>query len=167
MSTDLSVLQDRLDVADVVTRYAYAVDQSDWAALETIFADNVRLQVPHVEHAEPVMPRAELVQLIRDTVGGFEATHHLVVNQLVTIGGDTATCKAYANAWHTLPTERGIADYCLVRGYYDWGLKKTPDGWRIEEMIITFAGAEGYMGLYDMAKKQARENHPSESPEGS
>jgi 3-phenylpropionate/cinnamic acid dioxygenase small subunit len=149
---ELSTLEDRLDIGDVVTRYAFAVDQQDWAAFDQIFADEVHLVVPHVDQEKPVLTRAELVGLIQDTVCGFAATHHLVANQLVTVEGDSATCKAYANAWHTLPTDQGVADYCLVRGYYDWKLARTEAGWRVSEMVITFLHAEGYMGLYDLAR---------------
>ena len=100
------------------------------------------------------MSREDLVQMIRETVSGFEATHHLIPNHLVTLDGDRATCKAYANAWHTVPTERGVADYCLVRGYYEWGLTRTPDGWRINRIVITLAGpADGYMGIYQIARQ--------------
>lgn len=149
---DLSALQDRMDVGDVVTRYAFAVDERDWTAFDDIFADEVHLVVPHVEQGKPVLARDEIVQLIRDTTSGFAATHHLVVNQLVKLDGDNARCKAYANAWHTLPTEPGVKDYVLVRGYYDFGLERTSAGWRVSELLITVAGAEGYMGLYELAK---------------
>jgi 3-phenylpropionate/cinnamic acid dioxygenase small subunit len=151
-------LQDRLDVHEVVTRYAYAVDEHDWAAFAGIFADEVHLVVPHVEHEKPVLTRDEIVALIRQTTGGFEATHHLVANQLVTLDGDRARCKAYANAWHHLQTEPGATDYVLVRGYYDLGLERTAAGWRIAEMIITVIGAEGDMGLYDVARTRQKDS---------
>jgi 3-phenylpropionate/cinnamic acid dioxygenase small subunit len=151
---DTATLQDRLNIHEVVTRYAYAVDQRDWPAFASIFADEVHLVVPHVEHEKPVLTRDEIVALIRQTTGGFEATHHLVANQLVTLDGDRARCKAYANAWHNLPTNPGATDYVLVRGYYDFGLERAPSGWRISEMIITVIGAEGDMGLYELARKR-------------
>jgi hypothetical protein len=156
MDDEVKALCDRLDVSDVITRYAFAVDQHDWTGLTSIFADTVHLEVPHVDSPEsPLISRENLVQMIHDTVSGFEATHHLIPNRLVTISGDRASCKAYANAWHTIPTERGVADYCLVRGYYDWGLIRTPDGWRIDRLVITIAGpADGYMGLYQIARER-------------
>lgn len=153
MHVDMVALQDRLDVGDVVTRYAFAVDQHDWSAFNDIFADQVHLVVPHVEQGKPTLTRDEIVQLIRDTTSGFAATHHLIVNQLVTVDGDTASCKAYANAWHTLPTAPGTTDYVLVRGYYDFGLQRTPNGWRVSELVITFVAAEGEMELYELARQ--------------
>jgi hypothetical protein len=54
------------------------------------------------------------------------------------------------------PTERGVADYCLVRGFYEFGLERTGDGWRINRMIITFQGpVEGYMGVDQVARQRA------------
>lgn len=152
MAIELYMIQNRLEIGDIVTRYAFAVDQRDWTAFDDIFDDEVCLVVPHVPQDRPVMRQSELVQLIREAVSGFAATRHPVANQLVAVDGDTGTCKAYRNAWHTLPTDQGIADYCLVRGQYDWKLIRTKTGWRISEMVITFTHAERYMGLYELAK---------------
>jgi hypothetical protein len=155
VDTDLRALSDRLDVSDVVTRYAFALDQADWGAFDSIFADEVVLLAPHVK-AESRLARSDFVQLARDTVGGFEATHHLIPNHLVEVDGDSATCKAYAHAWHTVPTDPGVADYCLVRGFYEFGLVRTSDGWRIDRMVITFHGPpQGYMGVYEIARERS------------
>jgi ketosteroid isomerase-like protein len=157
VNDEMRELRDRLDVSDAITRYAFALDHRDWAAFDSIYDDEVVVEMPHIESASPTMTRAELVRLIQDTVNGFEATHHMIPNHLVTVDGDTAECQAYANAWHTVPTERGVADYCLVRGYYVWGLRRTPSGWRINRMVVQFGGpVEGYLGVYEVAAARAR-----------
>jgi len=149
-------------VSDAVTRYAFAIDQADWEALGLVFADEVRLQMPHVDTGAPAISRSEFVELARQTVGGFEATHHLIPNHLVEVDGDTAVCKAYAHAWHSVPTERGVTDYCLVRGFYEFGLARTPDGWLIDRMVITFHGPpEGYMGVYEIARERLNSTRSS------
>jgi hypothetical protein len=155
MSDAIQQLTDRLDVSDVITRYAFALDQCDWAAMETVWDDEIDVDLPHVESGSEKVTRADMIGMIRATVGGFEATHHMIPNHLVTVDGDTATCKNYANAWHSVPTDRGITDYCLVRGFYDWGLRRTPGGWRISAMKVTFHGpVEGYMGVYQIAAER-------------
>ena len=153
MDEELKELRDRLDVSDAVTRYAFALDQANWEALGSVFAEEVHLEMPHVEAGAPAISCREFVELARQTVGGFEATHHLIPNHLVEVDGDRAVCKAYAHAWHSVPTDRGVADYVLVRGFYEFGLVRTPNGWLIDRMVITFHGPpEGYMGVYEIAR---------------
>jgi hypothetical protein len=155
MDEELKALRDRLEVSDAVTRYAFALDQADWEELGSVFADQVRLEMPHVDAGGSAISRSEFVELARQTVGGFEATHHLIPNHLVEVEGDQAVCKAYAHAWHSVPTDRGVTDYVLVRGFYEFGLARTPSGWLIDRMVITFHGPpEGYMGVYEIARER-------------
>ena len=156
MDAALQELRDRLDVSEMITRYAFALDRCEWDDFDSIFADEVLVELPHVPSGSTV-PRAEFKQMAIDTVGGFEATHHPIANHLVTISGDTAECRCYANAWHSIPTERGVTDYCLVRGFYLWGLERTPDGWRINRMNVEFHGpVEGYLGVYQLAAEKLK-----------
>jgi hypothetical protein len=156
VSGELQQLRDRLDVSDMITRYAFALDRCEWDEFDSIFADEVLVELPHVPSGSMVS-RAEFKQMAIDTVGGFEATHHPIANHLVTVSGDTAECKCYANAWHSIPTDRGVADYCLVRGFYDWRLTRTPAGWRIDRMTVEFHGpVEGYFGVYGLAQERLR-----------
>jgi hypothetical protein len=155
MTDELRELRDRLDVSDAITRYAFALDERDWDAMASVWDDEIEFEAPHVESTSTVT-RDDMVATIRATVGGFEATHHLIPNHLVTLNGDEATCKAYASAWHSVPTERGITDYCLIRGFYEFGLRRTGDGWRISAMRIKFHGpVEGYLGVYGVAAERA------------
>jgi hypothetical protein len=164
MDDDVRALRDRLDVSDVITRYAFAVDACDWDGLGSILADEIHLELPHIATDSPVHSRSEFVGLARDTVAGFEATHHLIPNHLVVVVGDDATCKAYAHAWHSVPTERGVADYCLIRGFYEFGLRRTEDGWRINRMIITTQGVhDGFMGVYQIARQRLEPSAAAES----
>jgi hypothetical protein len=157
LSSDVQELRDRLDVSDMITRYAFALDRCEWDEFDVIFADEVMVQMPHVSSGSQVS-REEFKQMAIDTVGGFEATHHPIANHLVTISGDRAECKCYASAWHSIPTERGVTDYCLVRGFYDWGLKRTAEGWRIDRLTIEFHGpVEGYFGVYELAQQKLRD----------
>jgi hypothetical protein len=150
-----SQLQDRLEVVELVSRYAHAIDRRDWGAFDAIFDDPLALELPHVE-SDAQVARAEFVRLARETVEGFEATHHPITNHVVELAGDRATCVCYAQAWHTVPTERGVADYCVVRGFYEFGAARTDGGWRLDRMKVEFHGpVEGWMGVYDVARRRA------------
>ena len=156
MNGDLQELRDRLDVIETISRYAFAIDRRAWDEFDSIFAEEVFMQMPHVPSGSAV-PRAEFKQMAIDVVGGFDATHHPITNHVVALSGDRAECRCYATAWHTLPTERGVTDYCLVRGFYLWGLERTAAGWRIDRMEIDFHGpVEGYFGVYQLAAERLK-----------
>lgn len=157
MST-IQELQDRFDVSDVIVKYAFALDQREWSELEAVYDDEILIDLPHLESDPYRVSRSELLDLIKAVVLGFDATHHLIPNHLITIDGDDAVCKAYAHAWHTVPTDRGVADFCLVRGFYDWGLRRTSSGWRINRMIVKAHGpVDGYVGVYKIAAARVAE----------
>jgi hypothetical protein len=157
-------VRDRLDVIETISRYAFALDRREWSAFDTIFADEVLVELPHVPSGSKVS-RAEFVQMAVDTVGGFEATHHPITNHVVTISGDTAECGCYAAAWHSIPTERGVTDYCLVRGFYLWGLQRIADSWRIDRMKVEFHGpVEGYFGVYQLAAERLQAQTADQQP---
>jgi hypothetical protein len=157
MADEVQELRDRLEVSELVSRYAHALDRCNWDEFHSIFDEEVKVELPHVPTDAPALTRDEFVQTVVDTVGGFDATHHPITNHVVTLDGDTATCKCYAQAYHTLPTERGVTDYCVVRGFYDWGFRRTADGWRVNRMKVEFHGpVEGYMGVYQLAQARAK-----------
>jgi hypothetical protein len=157
VTDEIRELRDRLEVVELVSRYAHALDRRQWDEFHSIFHDEIEFLVPHVPADAPAVSRDEFVKMVVDTVGGFEATHHPISNHVVTIDGDRAGCKCYAQAYHTVPTERGIEDYCVVRGFYDWGFRRTANGWRIDRMKVEFHGpVEGYMGVYGVAAERAK-----------
>lgn len=43
MDEQLRALRDRLEIDDLLVRYATAIDERDWALLDTVFAEDARL----------------------------------------------------------------------------------------------------------------------------
>src|SRR6266436_3194841 len=98
-------LLDRAEIADVVTRVATCADARDWAGVRACFTDELDLDYTSLSGGTSVRLRADdLVAQWQQTLSGFEATHHLLANQLITVNGDEATCFAYVQATHLLPT---------------------------------------------------------------
>jgi 3-phenylpropionate/cinnamic acid dioxygenase small subunit len=153
MNEELQRLIDRSEISDTLIRFAFAQDERDWPAFDTIFADEVVMDMSeHLGTPAETMTKAEMLDLLKATLTGFEATHHLIPNHLITVDGDRARCRAYANAYHMVPTEPGVADYCVVRALYDLGFVRVADGWRINAMAVKrTAPVEGYAGVYQVA----------------
>jgi hypothetical protein len=151
--TDLQQLVDRAAIMDVLAGLASAQDHKDWSALRALFADVVRLDLSaHLGDAPYDLPGDELVARNRAALAGFAATHHTTSNIRITIEGERAVAQAHVIAYHHIPTEPGIADFCTVRGYWDVKLRCTDGHWLVDYWRIERAGpVDGYAGVYQLA----------------
>ena len=126
---DLAALTDRIEIDDLGTRYATAVDSKDWDLYRTCFtADAV------IDYTAAGGVRAgveEMTAWLDQALGGFTHTVHYVTNRAVTLDGDRATGRlGYYNPM-------GLADNKLfiVAGYYNDVYVRTDAGWRIAERV--------------------------------
>ena len=158
MST-LQELVDRAAVADVVAGLAHAQDDRNWDALRHLFADELILDLSahHFGRPPTAMAARALVELARASLTGFDCTHHAASNLLVELSGDEARCRAHMVAYHHVPAEAGVVDYCTMRGYWELKLRKIDQQWLIHHWSVIRSGPwEGSPAAYDLAA----ERHP-------
>jgi hypothetical protein len=150
----LEDLADRAAIADVVAGLAHAQDDRDWAALRQLFADAVVLDLStHYFNRPPTtVAAADLVELARTTLEGFDCTHHAASNPLVQLSGDEAECRAHMVAYHHVPARSGVVDYCTMRGYWRLKLRKLGGRWLIHHWgVLRTAPWEGSPDVYELA----------------
>ena len=150
-------LLDRLNIADTISAMAYAEDDRDWPRLRSLIADPVHFDISrHLGTPAHDISADEFVKTIRSTLEGFQATHHALSNVMATVDGDTAHARVSVVAYHYLPTEQGVADYCTVRGFMEADLQRAGEGWVFRKIsIVPVAPPEGYPGLYGLAAAKA------------
>jgi 3-phenylpropionate/cinnamic acid dioxygenase small subunit len=155
--TDLQALADRAELQDVVARLAYAEDDKDYDAFRAIFADTVYVDMRTLHGGEAQEITAdELTERARHALDGFAYTQHSAANVLVTLDGDRAHVRANVTAYHHVPTEPGIDDYCTVRVYWNLGCVRTDGRWLIDRVHVVRDGpVEGYFGVYRIAAERA------------
>ena len=147
-------LIDRAAIVDATTRMATAADDRDWSGLRACFAGEIELDYTSLAGGAPERVAAdELVARWRRTLGGFEATQHLVANHLVDLAGDEATCTASFQATHLLPTDHG-APLWTLGGTYRYGLRRAEGGWRIHAVTMTATWADGNQLLPTLAAER-------------
>lgn len=138
---------DRLDVIDTCTRMAWHTDHREWDELADVFADQVRLDYTSLNGGEPVtLTPAQIAAVWQHTLGGLNATQHLLGNHLVTVNGDTAVCTASFQATHRKPGAFGASLWTLG-GSYRFDLVRSGDGWRISGVVMTALWGDGNRGL--------------------
>ncbi len=129
MPFDSQLLADRTEIADLLHRYAHAVDRQDWELLTTCFTDDAT--VDYSASGAPAGTFVEFRDWMAKTMPGFIMTQHFVTNSLVTVTGDEADGRAYFYNPMTMGDGKGGVMYIIVGGYYVDRFRRTPDGWRI------------------------------------
>ncbi|MGW0826857.1 nuclear transport factor 2 family protein [Streptomyces sp. NPDC002845] len=139
---ELATVMDRLAVDGLITEYAVAVDDGDWEAYRGLFAPDGRADYRSAGGIEgDVVKVAEWLGRSMDL---FAVRQHLIVNRRVRFGlleqdtGDTAHVQAdYVNPMRLAAPDSGsTAPDFVCGGRYAFALLRTPDGWRLREVVV-------------------------------
>ncbi|MET7801538.1 nuclear transport factor 2 family protein [Streptomyces decoyicus] len=138
-------------VADTVARFSWAQDTRDWAALRSLLADRITLDLSeHFDRPAEEMSAEEFMAKAQAVLEGFAVTHHATSNLVTEIKGHEATCKAYVVAYHHIPADG--ADWCIMRGYWHLSLHKSREQWRIQRIkVVRSTPFQGDPRLYQLA----------------
>lgn len=127
---------DRLDLADLVHRYAAAVDERDPGAVAALFtADGVLASPRPPRHLDPVEEAAGpvAIEAAMGRLTGLVLTRHAVVGVVLTAdpaggshGADGATGRVACTAHHVLPDGTDLVWHLTYRDRY----RRTGAGWR-------------------------------------
>lgn len=119
---------DRLDVAQVLSRYAQGWDTKDYDLVKSCFTPDASIRYGTLPPFPGGFP--EFFELEAATISQIKATQHLIGNLHVTVDGDTAYCTSYVQASHYDDEGRQI---WTTGGRYDDIMIRTPEGWRIRD----------------------------------
>jgi len=128
----LQEVSDRIEIDDLLTRYATAVDSKDWDLYATCFTSDARIDYTAAGGIKGTLP--EVRRWLEEVLASFPMTQHLVTNRMVRIDGDAATCSSYLFNPMGVRDGDGVMVF-LEGGYYRDRLVRTPDGWRIAERV--------------------------------
>ncbi len=149
--TDMQSLRDREDLRDAVLKFATAVDTIDMDLYRSAFADECEYDLSDFNGQAPVTVKAaDWAAGIEPFLRGFDATQHVLSNFVFDIAGDRATVTAYVQAEHVRVNDKGDGSVTLG-GFYNFGLKRTAHGWRIDRFKLTASWHRGNQGLYALA----------------
>ncbi|MEV5838901.1 nuclear transport factor 2 family protein [Nocardia sp. NPDC052112] len=131
MSTD-TLIADRIEIADLFSRFAGLLDERRWEDADTVFSDDVEVNSPRIQ----VRGIDKVVEYMRQAEVEGEHTQHTTTDLLVNIDGDQAAAQANSLVYYYRdgqpPHQTG-------------GLRlvgtvvRTPSGWRFRETRITLA----------------------------
>ena len=135
MSEDLPPqdVADRLAIDGLLSRYAWAIDDKDWDALATVFTEDA-----HIDYTSAggiAGDRDTVVAWLAETLAGFPMTQHMVTTRDISLDGDRATARSMVYNPMGLPDGDGGLRIFYTGGVYRDRLRRTADGWRIEERV--------------------------------
>ena len=132
-------LSDRAEIQDLMTRYAYAIDDRDWDALDGVFTPDAIIDYSEAGGARGTVP--EIKKFLAEAMGNFSAFQHLSTTTQIRIDGDRAKARTILFNPMVMQHE-GQERVFFVGLWYNDDLVRTPDGWRIthrrEQMSYTY-----------------------------
>jgi hypothetical protein len=130
MDERLQTLLDRIEIDDVLIRYATAIDSRDWAGLGSVFAPEAHLDYRSAGGIAGTF--TEVRAWLSEVLPLFTWTQHLVVNRAVEIdpGGETAHARSIFHNPNQLVV-KGEPWRFTVGGRYHDRLARLGTGWRI------------------------------------
>ncbi|GGP79662.1 MULTISPECIES: nuclear transport factor 2 family protein [Streptomyces] len=141
---DLATVMDRLAIDDVVTGYAVAVDDGDWAAYRALFVAGGRADYSSAGGIEG--PVARVADWLAETMRLFPVRQHLIVNRLIRLedagGSPGDSAEVRADFLNPMRLEGPEADGTVTSpnfvaaGRYTFSLARTRDGWRLTRVTV-------------------------------
>ncbi|MFF5445350.1 nuclear transport factor 2 family protein [Streptomyces sp. NPDC012888] len=144
---DLATVMDRLAVDELVSGYAVAVDDGDWAAYRALFTPAGRADYRSAGGIEG--PAGDVAEWLEGAMRLFPVRQHLIVNRRVLLEdadgspGDSAEVRAdFVNPMRLAGPEDGgaaaapTAPNFVAAGRYTFELSRTWEGWRIHRVTV-------------------------------
>ena len=129
----LQALLDKQAITEVLHRFCRGADRRDWELIRGCYHPDAT-----DDHALYSGPRDGFIDWLTEFMAGCVATRHSVTNALIQLGGDTAGCESYVEAWHLLsPDHDGEPATELIAGarYVD-RFERRDGEWRITSRIV-------------------------------
>lgn len=140
MERTLAYLLDRVEIVDLLNRYAMALDDRDWQRLATCFTpDAIAVYGPVLGRQEGF---AAIERVCRGALEPLDSSHHIISNHEIAIDRDTARTRCYLHAQHTKAGTEGGDNFTIGGAYID-ELVRTDGGWRIRRRELRILWQEG------------------------
>jgi len=139
--TDLQALADRLEIQDVLSRYAWALDTKEFDGLDDVFTPDARVDYTSSGGEAGAYP--EVKAWLAKVLPHFPAYQHFVTNPQITIDGDRATSRSEFYNPMVMNKPDGSRGIFFVGGQYHDRLTRTPAGWRISERVEISVWTDG------------------------
>jgi len=129
MPLSLQEMSDRIEINDLLTRYAKAIDTQDYELLDTCFLPDA--DVDYVSSGGIAGKYPEVRAWLEKALAIFSVTIHSLSNSEIELDGDRATGRTLVT--NPMCMQQGDEKQTIftVYAHYEDELVRTADGWRI------------------------------------
>lgn len=127
---DVRAVHDKVEIHELLARYARGVDDKDWELYRSVFTDDA-----HIDYSSAgaiAGSRDEVVAWLAEVFETIPWSQHYITNVEIELDGDTADVRAMFYNPMQLP---GMAQPSFCGGFYRHDLVRTPDGWRSRRLL--------------------------------
>jgi hypothetical protein len=129
---EIRAAADRVEIQEVMARYAAAVDAKHWDELDRVFVKGSIVDFAPNGGVRDEYPA--IVEYLKTAMAGFAAYQHYLSNFVIDVQGNEAASRFYV--WTPLVTIVDGRDEIIVDGgFYDATFVRTADGWRVKELV--------------------------------
>lgn len=133
MTLSLQDVSDRLEIEDLVHRYAEAIDQQDFALLDTVFTGDAL--VDYTALGGVAGTYTEVRQYLQQALPALVDYYHMVGNIRVDLDGDRATGRVMCFNPMGVAMPEGQPHMLFLGLYYIDDYQRTATGWRISRRV--------------------------------
>ena len=135
MSNNVQYVADRIELMDVMLKYAKGVDERDMTLYRSVFADDVEVLGfgPDVYHGADAW-----AAYVETALAQFGPTQHMLGPQLATVNGDTAQCRTDVQALHYLKDKPDTT--LTLWATYVTDMKRINGAWKITRHELVSRG---------------------------
>lgn len=134
---------DRLDIVELQSLYAWAIDNKEGDLFAVMFTVDVDARYPGLARLRGLDSFTRWMNAFH---ADFDATQHLVSNPSVALDGDDVVLRTYIQA-RLMRRDSPDGDHCTGGGYYLDRVVRTAAGWRIRSRHVFGRWQEGNVGL--------------------
>ena len=127
---DLQAVHDKLEIHELLARYARGVDLEDWELWKSVFTPDATLD--YTSAGAPAGSSDEIAAWLEAAMATIPMKQHYITNIEVDLDGDRARVRAMFFNPMQLP---GVDGQSSCGGYYHHDLVRTPDGWRSTRLV--------------------------------
>jgi 3-phenylpropionate/cinnamic acid dioxygenase small subunit len=127
---DTQAVQDKLEIHELLARYARGVDTKDWELWKSVFTPTA--VVDYSSAGGAVGSPEEVATWLEQALKVVPMTQHFISNIEVELNGNNAKVRAMFYNPMQLP---GMAEMSFCGGYYHHEVVRTEEGWRSGRLV--------------------------------
>ena len=129
----LQEISDRMQIQDLLTRYALAIDSKNWPLLDTCFVEDA--EIDYTSTGGQKGRYGTIRGWLEQVLSSFAVTVHCLSNTSVEVDGDRAHARSYL--WNPMGYRKPDGDlhWFAVTAHYVDELVRTDLGWRIRQRV--------------------------------